>query len=87
MLEKGVIREYSSPWSSPVVLVRKKDGTTRFCADYRRLNEVTRKDSYPLPRMEDCFDTLTGSKFFSTMDLASGYWQVKMMQIKQELLS
>ena len=78
MLEKGVIRESSSPWSSPVVLVRKKDGTTRFCVDYRRLNEVTRKDSYPLPRMEDCFDTLTGSKFFSTMDLASGYWQIKM---------
>ena len=83
MLDKGVIKESSSPWSSPVVLVRKKDGSTRFCVDYRHLNEVTRKDSYPLPRMEDCFDSLTGSKFFSTMDLASGYWQIKMKDTDQ----
>ena len=84
MLQKGVIRESTTPWSSPVVLVRKKDGTTRFCVDYRRLNEVTRTDSYPLPRMEDCFDSLAGSKFFSTMDLASGYWQIRVKEEHRE---
>lgn len=77
MKKKGVIEESTSPWSSPVVLVRKKNGSVRFCIDYRKLNAVTVKDSYPLPRIEDCFDALSGSKHFSTMDLASGYWQIE----------
>lgn len=76
MLEKGVIEPSNSPWASPIVLVTKKDGTTRFCVDYRRLNDVTVKDAYPLPRVDECLDALAGSKWFSCMDLNSGFWQI-----------
>ena len=76
-LKAGVIRESSSPWSSPLVYVKKKDGTTRQCVDYRKLNEVTKKDAYPLPRMEDCLDCLGGAQVFSTLDLQSGFWQIE----------
>lgn len=78
MSERGVIERSNSPWAAPIVLVKKKDGSSRFCVDYRGLNEVTKKDSYPLPRIDDLFSTLAGSKWFSTMDLQSGYWQVEM---------
>jgi len=81
MHQDKVIEPSESPWCSPVVLVKKKDGSTRFCVDYRKLNDVTKKDSYPLPRIDDTLDTLSGSKWFSTLDLKSGYWQV---EIKKE---
>ena len=78
MLDKGVIEPSNSPWSSPTVLVTKKDGSIRFCVDYRVLNSVTVKDAYPLPRVDECLDALANSKFYSSMDLNSGFWQVGM---------
>ncbi|UYV72261.1 hypothetical protein LAZ67_9002385 [Cordylochernes scorpioides] len=75
LTEQDVIERSSSPWASPVVLVKKKDGSTRFCVDYRRLNDLTKKNSYPLPRIDARLDTLSGSQWFSTLDLKSGYCQ------------
>lgn len=76
MLEKGIIQPSISEWASPPVLVRKKDGKMRFCIDYRALNKVTTKDAFPIPNIQDCIDTLGGNTFFSSLDMASGYWQV-----------
>ena len=78
LLHQGRVTESSSPWSSPVVLVTKKDGSQRLCVDYRQLNAATVKDAFPLPRVDDSLSALSGSKWFSTLDLASGYWQVAM---------
>lgn len=78
MQEHGVVQTSMSPWASPVVLVPKKYGTQRFCVDYRRLNALTKRDVYPLPRIDDILDAVGGTKYFSTLDLASGYWQVEL---------
>ena len=76
MLDDGVIRPSRSPWASPITLVPKKDGTTRFCVDYRKLNDITVKDTYPLPLIQDIFDQVGGRAVYSTLDLKSGYWQL-----------
>jgi len=75
MLECGVIRPCHSPWASPVVLVKKKDGTTRFCVDYKRtINPVTKKSCYPIPQIDDILTYLGNAKYFTTLDIFSGYW-------------
>lgn len=78
MQQSGMIQPSRSPWASPVVMVRKKDGSHWFCVDYRLLNAVTKPDLYPLPRIDDLLDQLGQSRYFSTLDLASGYWQIRM---------
>ena len=80
MLEAGIIRESHSPYSSPVVMIKKPNGTMRFCVDWRELNAITKRDSYPLPRVEDLMSAFTGSTYFSTLDMFSGYWQVPMAE-------
>ena len=80
MLDLGAIRHSNSPWSSAIVLVRKKDGRLRFCIDLRKLNNRTVKDAYSLPRIETLLDTFLGSTIFTTLDLKAGYWQVEMAE-------
>ncbi|CAL9692089.1 unnamed protein product [Knipowitschia caucasica] len=84
LLADGVIEESCSPWSSPVVLVRKKDNTWRFCVDYRGLNAVTVRDAHPLPRVDDTLDALAGATWFSTLDFSDGYWQVEVAEEDRE---
>ncbi len=76
MLNLGIISPSKSPMSAPIVLVKKKDGTLRFCVDYRKLNAITQKDVYPLPRIDDILAKLSGNIFFSTFDADSGFWQI-----------
>ncbi len=80
MLENNLIEPARGPWASPILFVRKKDGTYRFCVDYRALNAKTIKDRYPLPRMEDCLDQLLGACYFTALDLQSGYHQIPMAE-------
>ena len=78
LLKRGIIQPSSSPYAAPVVLVRKKSGELRLCCDYRKINAITRRDAFPIPRIEEQLDALGGSKFFSSLDLASGYHQVEL---------
>src|SRR5699024_2147474 len=78
LLACGAIRASTSPWASAVVLVPKKDGTTRFCVDYRAVNAVTVKDVHPLPNIADMLAALDGARYFTALDAASGYWQIPM---------
>ncbi|KAJ9544764.1 hypothetical protein OSB04_024471 [Centaurea solstitialis] len=80
LLDKGFIRPSTSPWGAPVLFLKKKEGTMRMCIDYRELNKVTIKNKYPLPRIDDLFDQLQGAKFFSKIDLRSGYHQLKVRE-------
>ena len=80
MIRQKLIRPSKSDFASNVVLVKKKDNTWRFCVDYRKVNDITRKDAYPLPRIDECLDTLTGSAWFTTIDLRSGYFQVEISE-------
>uniref|UniRef100_A0A3P9CQ39 ribonuclease H n=1 Tax=Maylandia zebra TaxID=106582 RepID=A0A3P9CQ39_9CICH len=80
LLDVGVIRESESPFASPIVVVKKKDGSVRLCIDYRRLNLQTIKDAYALPNLEEAFSALAGSKWFSVLDLKSGYYQIEMSE-------
>ena len=77
MLEYNIIRESKSQFASPIVIVPKKGGEMRFCIDYRKLNDITIKDRYPLPRIDDTIDSLNGAKLFTSLDLFSGYWQIE----------
>ena len=84
MLESGVIKPSSSPWASPVVMVHKKDGSLRFCIDFRLVNRLTKKDAFPLPRTDEQLQQLSGATMYTTMDLQAGYWQIGMAPEDQE---
>ena len=81
---RDVVWPSSSPWASPVVMVKKKDNTIRFCVDFRKVNDATIKDAHPLPRIDDTLESLYGACYFSTLDLKSGYWQVPIKEQEKE---
>jgi len=80
MLAAGIIKPSFSPWSSPVCMVKKRDDTFRYCIDNRRLNDVTEKDAFPVPRVKAALDSFHGARYFATIDLLSGYWQIGMTE-------
>ena len=84
MLADGIIRQSTGEWAAPVVLVKKKDGSWRYTINFKKLNDLTLNDPYPLPRIEDCLDSLAGSQWFSSLDLQAGYWQIPIKEEDQE---
>src|SRR5438445_110649 len=84
MLKDRIIKKSEGPWSSPVVIVTKKDGSARFCIDYRKINNITITDAHPLPRIDDVLEQFREAKWFSSIDLASGYWQIEMNEKDRE---
>jgi len=84
MLKRGIIEPSLSSWSSPVVMVPKKNGKMRFCIDYRKLNSVTKKDNHPLPRIDELLDKFQGSKWFTSIDLKAGFWNVPIKEEDRE---
>ncbi len=84
MLEMGVIEESHSDWASPIVLVPKTDGSIRFCVDYRKVNAVSKFDAYPMPRVDELLDRLGTARFYSTLDLTKGYWQIPLSPLSKE---
>ena len=84
MLASDVIHPSNSPWASPMVMVRKTDSSLRFCVDFRQINAATVKDAHPLLRIDDLLDSLHGARWFSTLDLKSGYWQVHITECDKE---
>ena len=87
MLDAKIIERSPSPWSFPIVIVGKKDGSKRFCVDFRQLNKVTKKDSCPLPKIDEILALLGGSRYFTSLDCKSGYWQIKMADSDKEKVS
>ena len=87
MLQAGVIRPSTSPWASPIVLVTKKDGSVRFCVDYKKLNQTAEFDAYPMPRVEELIDTVGPATIISTLDLAKGYWQIPMAEDSKDKIA
>lgn len=85
MLQQGIIEKSESPWCSEYVMVKKKTNDWRLCVDFRKLNSLTKKDSYPLPNIEECLEQLSSNMYFSQMDFASGYWQLPMAEESKEL--
>ncbi len=84
MLNLGVIEESHSDWASPIVLVPKTDGSVRFCVDYRKVNAVSKFDAYPMPRVDELLDRLGAARFYSTLDLTKGYWQIPLSPLSKE---
>jgi len=82
--QAGFVQLVASPWASDVVLIKKKDGSYRLCVDYRRLNSVTYKDSYPLPHIDTCFGSMNGAVWFSILDLRSGYYNIPIREVDRD---